>query len=70
MDGHLPKVLLFLLALTLVVGWRGNASTGLVLCVWIPLGVLFVLLVPAAVVPSWERRWGSRIADHSAFVLR
>ena len=68
LDAHLPRVLLALLGVALVVA-RRDPGTGLFLSVWTPLGVLFVLLFPAAVSPSWERRWGSRMADLGAFVL-
>ena len=72
-DAHLPRVLLVLLGVALgvalLVAGRRDPSIGSILCVWIPLGVLFVLLVPAAAFPSWGRRWSSRMADHGAFVL-
>ena len=69
LDGHLAPVLVVLLGGTSVVGVLRYPVTALVLCVWIPLGVLSVLLIPAGVFPSWERRWGSRMAGHGAFVL-
>ena len=70
LDRHLPRALLALSGALLVVWlWVDAPSTGVVLCVLLPIGILWMLLFPAAMLPLWERRCGSCIGQHRSFVL-